>query len=198
MGRFYIYGLFAFFIGLAIGVISMIILQSYFFENIYSDEEIESIKQNFFDRGLEEAENRLENYFVDGELDKGERTELRGRIVEMDTNLVGIQINPTHPLMDPELVNRTVIVDEGVDIYRRVERDYEEYREELDEYTEEYERVYYEMDGEGAENLERPEEFEYIEISLDELEVGRWINIKSDEDIADVDEINPDEIVIRG
>lgn len=119
-------------------------------------------------------------------------TSLSGRIIDISTNKVEIEIISINPLLDPELDNRTVVVDDKTLVYRMSKRDDAEYQKEVESALRD--KVNSRPDAPDG----MPVRYIQEKISFQELSKGQLVVVKSDQDINNKKQFMASEVIVQG
>lgn len=117
-----------------------------------------------------------------------------GKVKEIGDSSITLTVYPVSPLTDPDLDERNVIIDENTKIYKRAEKDSEQYEKEMQEFDAKMADL---ANNPDTEIPEPPEGFEKQEISLSELNTDNQITITAEDLIHNAKEFIASEIVLE-
>lgn len=150
---------------------------------------------NTFESGWKAAKKKIEETpYIPATTTQGEEKTIKGRIIKIESNQITIEARLLNPLDDEKLKTRIVKIDKNTKIVIKKMTDRETMKKEHDDYNKKMEDY---RNDEISKMPQIPKIFSEINGSIENLEEGQTVTIKSEENIKDALEFNASNILIR-
>ena len=145
--------------------------------------------QNSFEDGVNTTIERLQKKGAFLQVDETFPVkEIAGTISRIESNKIFIKTTPLNPLDDPNLDERTVLVNSTTKIYQYVKKDEQAYQQELRDFNRDFDN--------SNLNAVPPEMYYKKDITISDLQVGQNVYVTTDIDIQKKKLFNALEITI--
>jgi len=153
--------------------------------------------ENTFQAGWDAAKKRLTEtgFFPNLGDEATEIKSVNGVVQEIKGDKITLKIQPLEPLADSKLDIRVIEVGEAK-IYQLVQKDMEEFQNEIKEFKEKMQAQLNDSE-EATEQIVPPEFFLKQEISLDKIKIDQQITVIAGEDIKEIKQFEAIEVVVQ-